>query len=352
MADGRVEREAGLASESDAAPIAEAMTVFTIIMEMENATLLPHDEFVEILATLERELALPVQAKTGSARAQVIFAQDGGPRDGEVLSSMLRQAAPGLSMLADIEVMSVPGGRYYELRNAAVPHARGEIILFLDSDAIPQPGWLAKMLAPFADGTVTIVNGFTALDHDDFLSRAYALFWVFPLARGDERFAAKRSLNVNNCAFRRAWIAAHPFPENDGFKVSCSILWDQVRRDGVDVRRVDALALHKPPRGLRFLVWRAIVTGRDNDRRYRALKSSSRPMRLWHSLGRLWTAEWRSLRRIFGKGGYVGMPLRERPAAFLVASAFHKLAFLSQACMAAGLVRDRVERIPDYIGRN
>ena len=349
---GRAEGAHGLASASDAVPIARTKTAFTLIMEMENGALVPHDELVEILAALERELASPALATTGSARAQVIFVQEGSPQDGDVLSSMLRTAVPALATLADVEVMSVPGGRYYELRNAAVPRALGELVLFLDSDAVPQPGWLAKMLAPFEDRTVTLVNGFTALEHDDFLSRAYALFWVFPLARGDERFAAKRSLNVNNCAFRRAWIAAHPFPDNNGFKVSCSLLWDQIRRDGVVTRRVDALALHKPPRGLRFLVWRALVTGRDNDRRYRVLKSTSRPQRLRHSLGRLWTAEWRSLRRVFGKGRYVGMPIWEQPAAFLLASAFHSLAFFSQVAMAAGLVRDEVERLPAYVVRS
>jgi hypothetical protein len=130
------------------------------------------------------------------------------------------------------------------------------------------------------------------------------------------------------------------------------LLTEEARRQGIQTRRVDAVALHKPPRGVRFLVWRALVTGRDNDRRYTVLKSPSRLRRLRHSLGRLWTAEWRSLRRIFFKGGHVGMPVWERPPAFLVASAFHLLSFTSQVAMAAGLVSDRVELIPDHVERS
>ncbi|WP_187970229.1 glycosyltransferase family 2 protein [Aquibium microcysteis] len=324
----------------------------SIVVEMENARLISRDEFGETIATLRREIAAWRDGRSGSRTAQVIFVQDGGREEAETLGRMLQDLAPDLAASAQSEIVSLAGGRYYELKNAAVPRARGEIVLFLDADSVPQPGWLAKMLAPFDDPAVSIVNGFTALEHDDFLSRCYALFWIFPLARGDERFAAKRSLNVNNSAFRRSWIAAHPFPENNGFKVSCSILWHEVMRRGVVTRRVDALALHKPPRGLRFLVWRAMVAGRDNDRRFAVLKSPRRARRLGHAFRRFWTSEWRSLCRVFGKGRHVGMPFRERPAAFLVASAFHGLAFLGQTAMAAGLVADRVERVPDHVTRS
>jgi hypothetical protein len=332
--------------------LAGARTGITIVVEMENARLITREEFGETLSTLQREIAGWRSDRSEWRTAQVIFVQEGGPDETAVLSGMLRDMAPGLAALAELVVVSVPGGRYYELKNAAIPRAGGEIVLFLDADSVPRPGWLSTMLAPFDDPAVTIVSGFTALEHDDFLSRAYALFWIFPLARGDERFAAKRSLNVNNSAFRRAWIAAHPFPDSNGFKVSCSILWDEVMRGGIVARRVDAVALHKPPRGLRFLVWRAMVTGRDNDRRYAILKSPSRARRLRHSINRLCTAEWRSMRRIFGKGGHVGMPVWERPPAFFVASAFHGLAFVCQASMAAGLVPDRVERVPDHVQRS
>jgi hypothetical protein len=340
------------APTAGAAPIADVRTGITIVMEMENARLITREEFGETLSTLQREIAGWRSDRSEWRTAQVIFVQEGGPDETAMLRGMLRDMAPGLAALAELDVVSLPGGRYYDLKNAAIPWASGEIVLFLDADSVPRPDWLPMMLAPFDDPAVTIVNGFTALEHDDFLSRTYALFWIFPLARGDERFAAKRSLNVNNSAFRRAWIAEHPFPDSNGFKVSCSILWDQSTRAGVVTRRVEALALHKPPRGLRFLVWRAMVTGRDNDRRYAILKSPSRARRLRHSIGRLWTAEWRSLRRIFGKGGHVGMPVWERPAAFFVASVFHGLTFISQAGMAAGLVPDRVERVPDHVARS
>lgn len=350
--DGSADAGQAVAAGDGVVPRTAAQSGITIVMEMENARLITRDEFGETLSTLAREISAWSDGRSASRTAQVIFVQDGGPEETGVLTGMLRDMAPALAGLDELDVLSLPGGRYYELKNAAIPQARGEIVLFLDSDSVPRPGWLAAMLAPFGDPSVTIVNGFTVLEHDDFLSRCYALFWIFPLARGDDRFAAKRSLNVNNSAFRRSWIADHPFPESNGFKVSCSILWNEVMRDGVATRRVEALALHKPPRGLRFLVWRAIVAGRDNDRRYAILKSPRRARRLVHAVRRFCSSEWRALRRIVRQGSHVGMPVWERPAAVLVASVFHGLAFLSQASLAAGLVPDRVERVPDHVVRS
>ncbi len=44
-------------------------------------------------------------------------------------------------------------------RNAGVQAATGEIVVFTDSDCIPQDGWLAELVSPFEDPEVLITGG-------------------------------------------------------------------------------------------------------------------------------------------------------------------------------------------------
>ncbi len=44
-------------------------------------------------------------------------------------------------------------------RNTAIAEAVGDVVVFLDDDAEARPGWLAALLAPYADPTVAAVGG-------------------------------------------------------------------------------------------------------------------------------------------------------------------------------------------------
>lgn len=47
-------------------------------------------------------------------------------------------------------------------RNSGIAVARGELIAFLDDDAVPRPGWLEQLTAPFADPEVIGAGGVAA----------------------------------------------------------------------------------------------------------------------------------------------------------------------------------------------
>lgn len=45
-------------------------------------------------------------------------------------------------------------------RNLGIARAAGEIVAFVDDDAVPEPNWLSRLVAPFADPEVAIAGGF------------------------------------------------------------------------------------------------------------------------------------------------------------------------------------------------
>ena len=45
-------------------------------------------------------------------------------------------------------------------RNLGIAQAAGEIVAFIDDDAVPEPNWLSRLVAPFADPAVAVAGGF------------------------------------------------------------------------------------------------------------------------------------------------------------------------------------------------
>jgi glycosyltransferase involved in cell wall biosynthesis len=45
-------------------------------------------------------------------------------------------------------------------RNIGLAHARGDVVIFIDDDAAPEPDWLEALLRPYADPEVATVGGF------------------------------------------------------------------------------------------------------------------------------------------------------------------------------------------------
>ena len=102
-------------------------------------------------------------------------------------------------------------------RNIGVNNAAGEIVVFCDDDAIPEPEWLSRLVPAFDDTQVGIAGGFVrgrngisfqwmGLETDKF-GLDYPLSIETPLSRGMDN---GRMLKVQgtNCAFRKSAIMA------------------------------------------------------------------------------------------------------------------------------------------------
>ncbi|AFN45513.1 glycosyltransferase [Arachnia propionica] len=72
----------------------------------------------------------------------------------ELLAKAGELAGPLVDVIANTHRRGLSGGR-----NTAIGFADTEVIVFLDDDATPEPGWLEHLLVPFADREVLVAGG-------------------------------------------------------------------------------------------------------------------------------------------------------------------------------------------------
>lgn len=316
----------------------------TLIIEWENAIDVVDEWTHRAMDGLTRELESVAPRLPSPPRVMYLYDRDAVPEG--VIDAAIDKVAPKLRRIADVEIVATEGLSYYKLKNYGIARSRTDLTVMIDSDAIPQPGWLDALLEPFADPKVMAVGGFTMLGHDDFLSRAMALSWIFNLKDEGERSAKRNTIHVNNCAVRTDFFRAHPFPDLQAFKKQCVFWLRAIQAEGHKYVRVSgAKAVHAPHPGLKFLAWRAWTGGLDSD--FVAFQTRTRNplgrflyafVHFAKKLGRAW---W----RILFKGHTVGMPLRERPFALPVALAYHGIVLIAQ--LGSALTR-RFDPLPPF----
>lgn len=138
--------------------------------------------------------------------------------------------------------------RYYEApfnisvsRNIGIKHAAGDVIAFIDDDAVPEPEWLADIVVAYSDPSVAAAGG-RVYDADgvDFQYSYGAIDrWGYPLTRHDASFNYNNPtdnwLNINigtNASYRR-----EPLVEIGGFDEEIEYYHDE---SDVCVRLIEA----------------------------------------------------------------------------------------------------------------
>lgn len=285
----------------------------TIIVEWDNAALAGADRARASLARLAEETART------SRRAEVLICHDSDDAPAP--------SGGGNGLPASWRTIRVPDGRYYELKNHGAREATGPVVAFLDSDAIPEPGWLEALLEPFADPAVQVVAGNTFIQGDDLWAKAFALWWFFPLRAEPGAFTPTTHFFANNVAFRRATLRAHPFSSREGTsRGACIDLASELGRAGVTIwRTTSAQATHPAPRGWRHFVLRALAQGRDRlarERGWRATPAGSVATCI------RWTG--RGIVRTIRHHRAVNLPLAAVPAAAALCCAYYGLYFVGE----------------------
>lgn len=299
----------------------------SLVLEWDNVRLAGASRARTMLERLVEEL--PANA---GAPPEVLLVHDGRPGD---VAEAQRILAPTGS---DVRVVSAPGCDYYELKNAGSRAGRGELVVFLDCDIVPEPGWLDEMLTPFADPAVDVVAGAPYLEPRGLWGKSLALAWVFALREESGDVERTERLFANSLAFRRETALAFPFPKLAGTsRASCVALARRLAAENVVVvRNSAARGAHPPPAGLRRAIKRALVHGRDTV----VLEAAALGPRASPGAGIRRVAE--ILRSMARNRRRVGLPAVALPLALAIALAYYGFA-------AVGALAARVA--PVWAGR-
>lgn len=173
--------------------------------------------------------------------------------------------AAGDAWAADIRFMPALDGGYYEQKNHGAAHTTGEVLIFLDSDVVPEPGWLAGLLDAIVRPEVQVVCGTTSIEPLGFYAKCMAMIWFFPMRTAERDMVRANRFFANNVAFRRGVFQQHGFPDSGQYRGQCALLAEQLLADGNEIWRNRAShVLHPPPDGMRHFVLRALWHGHDD----------------------------------------------------------------------------------------
>jgi len=187
-------------------------------------------------SSLER-LRLGLRAALGTASdygpAEVLLADSS---DDPELAEMLERDLP------EVRRVEATGRPYDDSKSVAVSQARGDYVLFLDGDVIPdREDWAARHVAALRRGAAA-TSGFTRLE-GGFLAALHTVMdfgFLIPVADRELRCYAS-----NNVGFRRETLAACPIPDGP-LRCNCYQHAALLRRRGTPARMVaDAEVEHE-----------------------------------------------------------------------------------------------------------
>lgn len=173
----------------------------------------------------------------------------------------------------DVRFVATDSSAYYVQKNIGYQRSLGSINVFIDSDVIPDSGWLARLLEPFASPSVQVVCGNTYIEPSGILEKAFALIWFHP-KYVPEPSPLEHSIRIkrwtdffpaNNFAMRRSATTDPPFPRLQGdVRGSCAALAAELHDSGIEIwHSLGAGASHPIPDGALGSLLRALVHGRD-----------------------------------------------------------------------------------------
>lgn len=234
-----------------------------VIIEWENALLSDVDRARRMLAALDEQAK--AYARGHNTRFDLLVMYDPGSVDISVPKTTVDQEIDPADWPGEVRFVAAPHLHYFDQKNLGARSTDAEAILYLDSDVVPDAGWLGHLLDGLDQPGVQVVGGQTYLATDTLLDRLFAGFWFFPV---DPKLKGLRPMGVfyaNNVIFRREVLERYRFEPASAYRGQSTALARQLRRDGVPIHRHgEATMSHPAPENLNHVFARAVVHGYDN----------------------------------------------------------------------------------------
>jgi hypothetical protein len=315
-----------------------AMLRVSIIIEWENVQIAEMSRCQAMLRQLHKQaralrrqaLAATVTPESGflqrfAAPVEVLVLFDDESVAEADVARIVHPIIPPEDRNLELRLVAASGNEYYDQKNFGARQAQGDFVVFLDSDVIPEDGWLEALLGSFENSEVGVVCGNAYIDPSSTFAKAFALAWFFPLRSEDGPVYPTQEFFANNLAFRREILEGFPFPSMpEGMtRGACVALGRSLEENDVGVyRNPSARVSHPPPVGLQNFVNRAVAEGRD-DVLINGWMRSEQEVALGPSLGRFGRRMSGVARNLVSERRRVNLSLSELPIAAGVAGAYY-----------------------------
>ena len=143
-----------------------------------------------------------------------------------------------------VVIVAAAGAHYYALKNEGVRCASAEILALTDSDARPEPGWLAALVEAIERGA-DVSAGVTLFRGDDGMEPSHPLMqvaasisWGFVVGAagaGAARTVVPTGFLSHNVGFRAETFRRHPYRTDLGRTCAGSFLYEELRAAGARI---------------------------------------------------------------------------------------------------------------------